>query len=201
MESLNACTPFPSIQLSQTNDNQQPSKDMAVNDKEDSMGDDLTQHSSNVTASQPTASKSVVDDLLDDGDDENLEHLSMVEQISRLKVKEEDGSGDRQWKNSDTAHSRESELSAVASHNGNAMFNASMDFNDSCASFATFGGSDDGSSPGLGDSFSDLAEEKAAFCKIDTDPVVAAANIRRARGRASFQPPTLQLIEENEGDL
>ena len=159
---------------------------MAVNEGETM--DDITKHASNVS-------------------DENLE-LSMEDQINRLALSEE-----KAWKNLDSVHSHKSDLSALASHpggpNNNGSFNNSFDFNDSCASFASFGGSEEGGSrSSLNDSIGELAEAKAGFCNLDkpeprpppprrNGPLNAVPDSRLVR-TASMRMVTLQGIGEEE---
>lgn len=143
-------------------------------------------------------------------DGSNLEDVNVVEQLRRLQVGEsrkhndtDKNSNDLEMKHSRTAAKNDSAhngISDVASHRGAAAaapFHNSCEFNDSCASFASFGGcSDDGSS--LGDSYADLAEQRAAFTKLDSELPRRPPPPQR-RTSSSFRAHTLQLIKEHDG--
>lgn len=171
---------------------------MAFTEEDDSL-DNVTRRASNIA---PDSKQ----------EEQNLEALSVAEQISRLKI------GDRQVDNDRSSrHSHTSELSALATHSNrdaerlmNMSSNDSFDFNDSCASFASFGGaSDEGGSSksSLQDSAGELAEAKEGFCQLDSDPqyLVNRQNLLLTRTpssrlvrAASLRCPTLQLIEEHD---
>ena len=167
---------------------------MAVN--EDETLEEVTAHKSNITG----------------GGGSNGDDLSVVEQLRRLGLENDD----RKFQNLDSVHSHKSDLSALACHTsvqGNGSFNNSFDFNDSCASFASFGGgSDDG---GKGDSKSSLNDDSAGDFAAHVNPPeqLAAEPIPTKRTllmnrlpdsrlvrHASLRYTSLQLIEENDGD-
>jgi hypothetical protein len=165
---------------------------MAVNEADDNHLDGATDHVSNVS-------------IVIGGEDDDL-HLSMSEQLERLQVgdgKWSNSTSDKNYRSMDSGHSRQSELGSVASHptlppTMNMSFNASMDFNDSCASFATFGGDDSfGDSKANLDDSGELSEQRAAFVKLESESPPSSRRIDRASLRFAA-PPTLQLIEESE---
>mmetsp|Transcript_2292 Transcript_2292/g.4542 ORF Transcript_2292/g.4542 Transcript_2292/m.4542 type:complete len:184 (+) Transcript_2292:157-708(+) len=179
---------------------------MAVAEEDDSsMDNNATRRASNI--------RIVVAASLED--EENLDSLSVAEQMNLLKINGQDDTAHRS-----SRHSHRSDLSALATHSGTNVqammmndtdFNGSFDSNDSCASFASFDGSSNGgngSKSSLNDSTGDLADAMAGFCQLDSDPVPPLAVNRRNQllmnrtpsstlvRTASMRCPTLQLIEE-----
>ena len=78
--------------------------------------------------------------------------------------------------------------------------NGSMDFNDSCCSFASFGGNDSNSS--LENSGSDLQMQRAAFTRLSEDPtprrmLMKTQSLRMKRGMYMRETSTLKLIDES----
>ena len=176
---------------------------------EDESIEEVTHHKSNLSASKSS--------LLDTDGGGGTDDLTVADQISRLQVAA--GTSDRQWKNLDSVHSHKSDLSALANHVSGGSFNNSFDFNDSCASFASFGGSEDGGGGGSRSSLNDSAGDvvvlvdgsDAAVGDRDPAPLNMPTTTKRNLlmnrlpesklvRAASLRCPTLQLIEENDTD-
>jgi hypothetical protein len=174
---------------------------MAVNEADDNHLDGATDPMPNVS-------------IVIGGEDEDEDgHLTMSQQLARLQVgdgKSSNWTSDKKYRSIYySSHSRQSELGSElgseASHtptlprNMNMSFNASMDFNDSCVSFASFGGEDSfgDSKEKLGDS-GELSEQRAAFLKLESETPKSSRRIDRASHRFGASMSTLQLIEESE---
>jgi len=101
---------------------------------------------------------------------------------------------DKTWKTLDSVHSKASTTAPTMSELGE----SSMDFNDSCCSFASFGGSD-GS---LNDSSPDLSLQRAAFTRLVEEPtprriMMKTQSLRTVKRGMSFRGTGLSLIEES----
>lgn len=130
-----------------------------------------------------------------------------TEQLRKLSVHPDEE--EKSWVHMDSVHSNTGYANPYLSNSLNGS-NDSMDFNDSCASFASFGGggSDDGenSKSSLNDdSKSDLSVERAAFCRLETEsitpkrrPMMSRAPSVRLNKGPSFRQTSLQLIEEKD---
>lgn len=118
---------------------------------------------------------------------------------------ESEAAVDKTWTTLDSIHSRASTSergSGSAMDVGGALMdtvgNSSMDFNDSCCSFASFGGSDSS----LNDSGSDLSLQRAAFTRLTEEPtprrvlMAKTQSLRLMRAR-SYRGSSLTLIEES----
>jgi hypothetical protein len=197
------------------------SSTMAFTDDAELPLDDLTRHSTNTCSSRrssahdeldgkashpPTLKKTASGDSLDD---------STTEQLRKLSVHHNEE--EKSWMHLDSVHSNTNK--GYANPYLNNSLNASgdsMDFNDSCASFASFGGgSEDGENNNSKSSLngSSLAESEslalatAAFCRLETESIIPkrrppaimsrAPSVRLNKG-PSFRQTSLQLIEEKE---
>ena len=187
---------------------------MAVNEDDSSISDEVTQHKSNTTTPK-------------DGDELTVT-TSVAHQLDCLDLSRSQKE-DRQYlllnhkktNDSSSIHSHKSDLSALACHTSttsrhgggvdvnNDSLNNSFDFNDSCASFASFGDSEtNGSKSSLHDSATGgdalLVEEQQP-----QQPPAADAKRTLLMGRlpdsrlvrhASLRYTSLQLIQENDAD-
>lgn len=122
---------------------------------------------------------------------------------------ESEAAADKTWTTMDSIHSRASTSergSATGANlmevNGNLMDrvgNNSMDFNDSCCSFASFGNLSDSS---LNDSGNDLSLQRAAFTRLSEEPTPRRVlmdktqSLRMMRAR-SYRGSSLTLIDES----
>lgn len=103
---------------------------------------------------------------------------------------------DKSWKNLDSVHSRQSNgAGGNGEHN---QQNTDVNSNDSCASFASFGGHSSGE---LGDSCEDLSIQKAAFTNLKEEitprrVLLKAQSVRLKKG-VSFRNSNLTLIDES----
>ena len=143
-------------------------------------------------------------------------------QLQKLSLLEDNGSAqeEKAWQHMDSVHSHNKGYTNPYLLNNNDMNNSydSMDFNDSCASFASFGGCDsegnnslNGSKNGsLNDSAEDLSLERANFCRLEAEATIIpkpnrprmcrVPSVRLNRG-PSFRQTSLQFIEEKESSL
>jgi hypothetical protein len=134
-----------------------------------------------------------------------------AEQLRKLSVHEANEE-EKSWVHMDSVHIINKGHATPYLNNSLNGSNESMDFNDSCASFASFcgGGSDDGenSKSSSNDSKNgDLSMERAAFCNLETESIIPkrrppavmsrAPSVRMNRG-PSFRQTSLQLIEEKD---
>mmetsp|Transcript_20552 Transcript_20552/g.43068 ORF Transcript_20552/g.43068 Transcript_20552/m.43068 type:complete len:186 (-) Transcript_20552:1610-2167(-) len=125
---------------------------------------------------------------------------SIEEQLKKLSTEEE-----KSWNYLDSVHSKNSYgaggkyMSDAPKNNFNASDN-SLTLDDSCASFASFGGS----STGDDDSASDILDQKAAFCNLEPEmtprrKLLAARKPSTRMIRApSYRGSNLQLIQESD---
>jgi len=110
---------------------------------------------------------------------------------------------EKSWNKMDSVHSKASTVQSGLLESGNASF----DFNDSMASFASFGGSDSD----LGESTSSLSEHRATFTLLQEDTTLPpprarslllsrSASTRMSKG-LSFRRGSLTLIDEKEDSM
>ena len=125
--------------------------------------------------------------------------LSIEDQLNQLSKQEE-----KSWKHLDSVHSNHRfGTQYLDGSQGNASSD-SVAFDDSCASFDTFGGAGE-DTVNLSDSASDLlADQKAAFCNLEPEitPRRKILSTRTPSSRLIRAPSSrmsnLQLIEEDD---
>ena len=123
------------------------------------------------------------DDSLDDGGALTSVHSTVGDLPGDILEK-------KAWDTMDSVHSGTQAMSDFG--------NGSMDFNDSCCSFASFGGSDSD----LDNSASDLGQQRAAFTSLAEQPtprrmMLKSQSVRGMKRGMSFRGTGLSLIEES----
>ena len=98
----------------------------------------------------------------------------------------------KNWQGMDSVHS------STAANTMSEFGNASIDFNDSCCSFASFGGSDGD----LNASSEDLSLQRAAFTNLADQPtprriMLKSQSVRTMKRGMSYRGTGLSLIEES----
>jgi hypothetical protein len=188
--------------------------------------DDLTRHSTNTCSSR--RSTSAHDELDGKASPQKMTKRTTLgggsdlddtaEQLRKLSV--HNNEEEKSWIHLDSVHSAKGGYTNPYLNNSLNASGDSMDFNDSCASFASFcgGGSEDGENNngsksslngGNGSSSErDLALATAAFCRLETESIIVpkrrppavmmrAPSVRLNKG-PSFRQTSLQLIEEKD---
>mmetsp|Transcript_2997 Transcript_2997/g.8459 ORF Transcript_2997/g.8459 Transcript_2997/m.8459 type:complete len:190 (+) Transcript_2997:159-728(+) len=129
--------------------------------------------------------------------DNDIETTDSIEdQLKNLSTEEE-----KSWNRLDSVHSTNSYGTGKCMDGMNGSSNDSLAFDDSCASFASFGGSA-GEEPG--DSMSDLlAEEKASFTNLEPEvtprrKLLAKPPSNKMIRAPSYRGSNLQLIQESD---
>lgn len=126
--------------------------------------------------------------------------MSIEDQLNLLSAEEE-----KSWKYQDSVH-RNSQRPPFATqyfdHNNNSASDSSNNFDDSCASFDTFGGGPD--DVGENSESELLKDEKAAFCNLEPEMtprrkiLSARAPSSRLIRSLSTRASNLHLIEEDD---
>lgn len=104
----------------------------------------------------------------------------------------------KNWDNMDSVHSSTAGGAAGVNISLSEFGNGSMDFNDSCCSFASFGGSDSD----LDGSANDLSVQRAAFTSLVDQPtprriMLKSQSVRTIKRGMSYRGTGLSLIEES----